>query len=115
MRSEGFSPSRTLRNPVIDANIARQDEICGLPPAGTPIGTTLLFPGTSFATPGVPMPSFSALPPTPDTTGDFGAMGMPAGEGAHHIRDVKPAARIVEDMMAEARSILAGRLAGREE
>ncbi|MFY9825703.1 MAG: nitronate monooxygenase [Thermoanaerobaculia bacterium] len=103
-------PYRVLRNPAIDANIARQDEICGLPPAGT-IGTTLLFPGTSIATPGVPMPTFSALPPTPDTTGNFDAMGMPAGEGAHEIRDVKPAARIVEDMMEEARSLLARGLA----
>jgi enoyl-[acyl-carrier protein] reductase II len=104
-------PYRVLRNPAIDASIDRQDEICGLPPAGAPIGTTVLFPGTSFETPGVPMPSFSALPPTPDTTGDFDAMGLPTGEGAHHVRDVKPAAQIVADMMAEAQSILAGRLA----
>jgi NAD(P)H-dependent flavin oxidoreductase YrpB (nitropropane dioxygenase family) len=102
-------PYRVLRNPAVDANIARQDEICGLPPTGAPIGTTVLFPGTSFETPGVPMPPFSALPPTPETTGDFDAMGMPAGEGAHQIRDVKPAARIVADMMEEARSILARR------
>jgi enoyl-[acyl-carrier protein] reductase II len=102
-------PYRVLRNPVIDANIARQDEICGLPPTGAPIGTTVLFPGTTFETPGVPMPSFSALPPTPDTTGNFDAMGLPAGEGAHHIRDVKPVARIVAEMMEEARSILARR------
>ncbi|HEX4964563.1 MAG TPA: nitronate monooxygenase [Thermoanaerobaculia bacterium] len=108
-------PYRVLRNPAIDANIAHQDEICGLPPTGAPIGSTALFPGTSFVTPGVPMPAFSALPPTPDTTGNFDAMGLPAGEGVHHIRDVKPAARIVADMMAEARSILAGRLAQREE
>lgn len=100
-------PYRVLRNPAIDAAIDRQDEICGLPPTGAPIGFTTLFPGTSFETPGVPMPTFSALPPTPDTTGDFDAMGLPAGEGVHPIRDVKPAAQIVADMMAEARSILA--------
>jgi NAD(P)H-dependent flavin oxidoreductase YrpB (nitropropane dioxygenase family) len=100
-------PYRVLRNPAIDASIARQDEICALPPTGAPIGSTVLFPGTSFETPGVPMPSFSALPPTPDTTGDFNTMGMPAGEGVQHIRDVKPAARIVADLMAEARSRLA--------
>ncbi len=99
-------PYRVLRNPAIDANIARENEICALPPTGAPIGTTLLFPGTSFATPGVPMPPFSALPPTPDTTGNFDAMGLPTGEGAHHIRDIKPAARIIAEMMAEARSLL---------
>ena len=107
-------PYRVLRNPAIDAAIDRQDEICGLPPTGAPIGLTVLFPGTSFETPGVPMPTFSALPPTPDTTGDFDAMGLPAGEGVHPIRDVKPAAQIVADMMAEARSILAATLARTE-
>ncbi|HEY0552701.1 MAG TPA: nitronate monooxygenase [Thermoanaerobaculia bacterium] len=104
-------PYRVLRNPAVDANLARENEICALPPTGAPIGTTLLFPGTSFATPGVPMPTFSALPPTPDTTGNFDAMGLPAGESVQHIRDIKPAARIVADMMEEARSIM-GRTLG---
>jgi NAD(P)H-dependent flavin oxidoreductase YrpB (nitropropane dioxygenase family) len=104
-------PYRVLRNPAVDAAIDRQDEICGQPPTGAPIGSTVLFPGTSFATPGVPMPTFSALPPTPDTTGNFDAMGMPAGESVQHIHDIKPVARIVADMMDEARSILTRSLA----
>jgi NAD(P)H-dependent flavin oxidoreductase YrpB (nitropropane dioxygenase family) len=103
-------PYRVLRNPAVDANLDREDEICALPPMGE-IGTTLLFPGTSFATPGVPMPNFSALPPTPDTTGNFDAMGMPAGESVQRIRDIKPAALIIEELMLEARSI-AGRKLG---
>jgi NAD(P)H-dependent flavin oxidoreductase YrpB (nitropropane dioxygenase family) len=103
-------PYRVLRNPAIDANIDRQDEICALPPTGAPIGSTVLFPGSSFETPGVPMPTFSALPPTPDTTGDFDAMGMPAGESVQHIREIKPAAQIVADLMQEARSIIRRKL-----
>ena len=102
-------PYHVLRNPVVDASIGQQDELCALPAAGQ-IGTTVLFPGTSIETT-VPMPNFSALPPTQDTTGDFDAMGMPAGDGVRNIHDIKPAARIVADMMAEARSILAGRRA----
>jgi enoyl-[acyl-carrier protein] reductase II len=103
-------PYRVLRNPSIDAHIDEEDAICALPPTGATIGTTTLFPGTSFATPGVPMPTFSALPPTPDTIGDFDAMGLPTGEGAQYIHDIKPAARIVADMMEEARSIVARKL-----
>ena len=99
-------PYRVLRNPAIDASLAQQNAICGNPPSGS-IGTTLLFPGTTFATPGVPMPEFSALPPTPDTVGDLDAMGLPAGESVQHIRDIKPAAQIVADMMSEARALLA--------
>jgi hypothetical protein len=38
-------------------------------------------------------------------------MGMPAGESVQHIRDIKPAARIVADMMREARSIIDRKLA----
>jgi len=102
-------PYRVLRNPSVDAHLAEQHQICGNPPSGS-IGTTLLFPGTTFATPGVPMPQFSALPPTPDTTGDFDAMGLPAGESVQHIRDIKPAAHIVADMMAEARALIGRRL-----
>jgi NAD(P)H-dependent flavin oxidoreductase YrpB (nitropropane dioxygenase family) len=104
-------PYRVLRNPAVDAAIDRQDEICAQPPTGAPIGSTVLFPGTSFATPGVPMPTFSALPPTPDTTGNFDAMGMPAGESVQHIHEIKPVARIVADMMDEARSLLTRSLA----
>ena len=98
-----------LRNAAVDASIGEENEICALPPTGT-IGTTVLFPGTSFEMPGVPMPTFSALPPTPDTTGDFDAMGMPAGKGVKDIHDIKPAARIVAEMMEEARAILGERL-----
>jgi NAD(P)H-dependent flavin oxidoreductase YrpB (nitropropane dioxygenase family) len=104
-------PYRVLRNPAVDAALDRQDEICGQAPTGAPIGSTVLFPGTSFETPGVPMPTFSALPPTPDTTGNFDAMGMPAGESVQHIHEIKPVARIVADMMDEARSILTRSLA----
>ena len=103
-------PYRVLRNPAVDAALDRQEEICAEPPSGPFIGSTLLFPGTTFATPGVPMPRFSALPPTPDTTGDFDAMGMPAGESVQHIRDIRPAAEIVAAMMAEARALVAQNL-----
>jgi NAD(P)H-dependent flavin oxidoreductase YrpB (nitropropane dioxygenase family) len=103
-------PYRVLRNAAVDAAIGEENEICALPPTGATIGTTVLFPGTSFETPGVPMPTFSALPPTPDTTGDFDAMGMPAGKGIKNIHDIKPAARIVAEMMEEARAVLAERI-----
>ena len=55
------------------------------------------------------MPAFSAAVPTPDTTGDFDAMGFPAGEDSvQKIKSIKPAAAIVAEMMAVAREILIG-------
>ena len=53
------------------------------------------------------MPRFSAAVPSPDTTGQFDQMGFPAGEDSvRTIKSVKPAADIVEEMMADARTCL---------
>jgi hypothetical protein len=57
---------------------------------------------------GVPydMPKFSAMLPTPGTTGDFDEMCMAAGEGVVRIKSIRPAAEIVGQMMEDARSML---------
>ena len=58
------------------------------------------------------MPKFSAVVPTPDTTGAFDLMGFPAGEDSvRKIKCLKPAAEIIAEMMAEAREILREELA----
>ena len=83
----------------------REDQIAALQPGDAPIGETVLFPFTLK----VPytMPPFSAVVPTPDTTGQFDLMGFPAGEDSvRKIKVVRPAAEIVTEIMAEAREIL---------
>ncbi|MCB9661024.1 MAG: nitronate monooxygenase [Sandaracinaceae bacterium] len=97
-------PYRVLRNQAVQDNIDAQDVLCELPPDySAPIGFTTLFPGTVLETPGVPMPAFSALPPTRDTTdADFERLGLPAGTSACKIRSVQPVARIVREMMLGA-------------
>jgi enoyl-[acyl-carrier protein] reductase II len=103
-------PYRVLRNRVVNEWAGREDEIPTPPPPPAVIGQTILFPLT-FRVPYV-MPKFSAIPPTPDTTGDFEEMGMPAGvESVKRIHDVKPAAQIVVEMMQEARALLDRQLA----
>jgi enoyl-[acyl-carrier protein] reductase II len=60
-------------------------------------------------TPRVPytMPQFRAVVPTPGTTGSFDLLGFPAGEDSvRKIKDVRPAAEIIAEMMTEAREIL---------
>ncbi|KYF50518.1 2-nitropropane dioxygenase [Sorangium cellulosum] len=96
---------RVLRNRVVRRWAGRESSIPTPPPGPATIGTTVLFPGVLD----VPytMPKFSAVVPTPDTVGDLEEMDMPAGsESVLSIASVKPAARIVAEMMAEARSIL---------
>jgi enoyl-[acyl-carrier protein] reductase II len=53
------------------------------------------------------MPPFSAVVPTPDTTGAFDLMGFPAGEeSVRKLKEIKPAAEIIEEMMADAREVV---------
>ncbi len=57
------------------------------------------------------MKKFSALLPTPDTSGDFEEMCLAADESAGLVREIKPAGEIVREMMDEAEQIITGRLA----
>jgi hypothetical protein len=69
----------------------------------------VLFPFTLRAP--YTMPPFSAVVPSPDTSGQFDLMGFPAGEDSvRTIKDVRPAAEIIAEMMAEAHEILRAEL-----
>ena len=75
------------------------------PPPPAVIGSTLLFPLTLKQN--YSMPKFSAIVPTPETTGDFEEMGLPAGsESVKFIKRVQPAGEIVREMMEEARELI---------
>ena len=88
---------RVLRNTAVDN-----------PTSTTPptIGTTVLFPGVIDAP--YPMPNHSAIVPTRDTTGDFDQMDMPAGaESVLSVSGVESAAEIIDEVVSEARDLLA--------
>src|SRR5258705_5861495 len=68
------------------------------------IGRTRLFPHSVNMPYDIPIRS--ALPPTPETTGDWVSMAYPAGEGVGAIRRTAPAAEIVRQMMSQAHDIL---------
>jgi NAD(P)H-dependent flavin oxidoreductase YrpB (nitropropane dioxygenase family) len=89
---------RVIRNRVVaqsHGTAPREDSR-----AHPPIGRTRL--GDDH----VDMPKFSALPPTPETVGDFEEMCLPAGEGAGNIQSIRPAAAIVAAMMSEAHATI---------
>jgi nitronate monooxygenase len=52
------------------------------------------------------IPIRSALPPTPETSGDWESMVYPAGEGVGAVRSTAPAAAIIRQMMSQAYDIL---------
>jgi nitronate monooxygenase len=94
-------PSRTVRTWA-----GREHQIPDPPPPPAVIGRTRLFPHSVNAP--YDMPKFSAVVPTPETSGDWEEMAFPACGGAALIGDVKPAGQIVEEMMSEAGALLAG-------
>jgi NAD(P)H-dependent flavin oxidoreductase YrpB (nitropropane dioxygenase family) len=100
-------PYRVLRNRVVNQFAGHEGDIPNPPPPPDVIGKTLLFPST-FRQP-YEMPKFSAIVPTPDTVGDFEEMGLPAGDGAALIDDIRPAAQIIATMMGQAKALLMAR------
>jgi NAD(P)H-dependent flavin oxidoreductase YrpB (nitropropane dioxygenase family) len=104
---------QVLRNRVVKEWGRREDQIPNPPPPPALIGHTTLMPNSVPG--GIPydMPKFSAILPTPETSGDFEEMCMPAGEGVRVIKKVQPAAEIVVGMMEDARAALDEQFAAR--
>ncbi|GHO99731.1 2-nitropropane dioxygenase [Reticulibacter mediterranei] len=96
-------PMRVIRNRVVNKWVNRESEIVYDPESTEFIGATTI--GGEH----VLLPKFSALLPTPDTTGDFEAMCLTAGESVGLVKDIKPAGEIVRTMIEEARSIITHR------
>jgi NAD(P)H-dependent flavin oxidoreductase YrpB (nitropropane dioxygenase family) len=59
----------------------------------------------------MPLLRFMGFPPNVDATGDLDSMDLLAGQGVGLVREIKPAAEIVREMIAEANQIIAQRLA----
>jgi NAD(P)H-dependent flavin oxidoreductase YrpB (nitropropane dioxygenase family) len=98
-------PYRVLRTDLVRRVAGHEDQIPPTQPDDQPIGETTLFPFTLRLP--YTMPPFSAIVPTPDTVGAFDLMGFAAGEeSVRKLKDVKPAAEIVEEIMQEAGEIL---------
>lgn len=92
---------RCLRNRVVEEWAGRDTVTPPAPDPPRPIGTTPLGGGS------YQMPKFSTVLPTPDTTGDFEEMCLPAGEGAALARDIRPAGDLVREMAGDAERVLA--------
>lgn len=97
----GFNPMRVLRTKAVTEWNHRLGEV-PLPVAGrAQIGTTVIGGET------VPLRQFERLLPTPETEGDWDQMPFLAGQGVGLVRDIAPAAEVVERMMAQAAELLA--------
>ena len=96
---------RVLPTRAVVESMGRADDVPHPLPERV-IGHTTLFPHSAR----VPyeMPTFSAIPPTAETTdGEWDEMAYPAGAGVGLIHDVPAVAQIVASMMREAHRLLA--------
>jgi enoyl-[acyl-carrier protein] reductase II len=73
------------------------------------IGQATIF-GQSF-----PTRRFTGIPPTPEVSGDFEEMSLPAGESVGLIKTLKSAAEIVRELTEDAEAIICNRLVGMTE
>src|SRR5246127_2343820 len=104
LRTNAFGPEwpdqpyRLLATPAVrnaEASVRGAD-----PQQHDTIGRTRLFPHSANMP--CDMPIRSALPPTPETSGDWESMVYPAGEGGGGVRSSAPAAEIIQQMMRQA-------------
>lgn len=92
MMPEGLFGSRVLKSAVARAS-ALTGEFAGEMQAGPQR---------------VPVPRFSAPPPVATTTGEIAAMALYAGQGVGSVREVQPAAEIMDELVSGAEELLRG-------
>jgi hypothetical protein len=61
----------------------------------------------------VPVLRFMGFPPSVDATGEIESMGLLVGQSAGIVREIKPAASIVNELVEEARQISEHQLGGK--
>jgi NAD(P)H-dependent flavin oxidoreductase YrpB (nitropropane dioxygenase family) len=95
-----LQPMRVIRNSATDEWAGREEEAMAAT-AGQTVATLRTPDGP------VPLPRFSVYLPTRDVDGDLDQLCLTAGQSAGGIRDLKPAARIVDEMTREAIEVIA--------
>jgi nitronate monooxygenase len=100
------APHRTLRTAFVQQWLGREGRGQASRPDEPVVGRTVIG--------GKPMPvlRFMGFPPNSDASGDIDSMDLLAGQSVGLIREVKPAAEIVSELVEEARQIITQRLAG---
>ncbi|HVO23490.1 MAG TPA: nitronate monooxygenase [Candidatus Margulisiibacteriota bacterium] len=98
------APHRTLRTPFVDQWLPNEARGSESRPDEPIIGQAKIG-GMPF-----PIPRFSSLPPNTDVTGDVESMALLAGQTVGLVRELKPAAEIVRELVEGAARIIEGRL-----
>jgi NAD(P)H-dependent flavin oxidoreductase YrpB (nitropropane dioxygenase family) len=100
------APHRTLRTAFVEQWLGQEARGQESRPDEPVVGQTMIG-GQAM-----PVLRFMGLPPNCEARGDIDSMDLLAGQGVGLIREIKPAAEIVRDLVEEARQIVSHRLAG---
>jgi NAD(P)H-dependent flavin oxidoreductase YrpB (nitropropane dioxygenase family) len=100
------APHRTLRTAFVQQWLEQEARGSEQRPDEPVVGET------TFGGQRVPVLRFMGLPPSTDTTGDIDSMGLLAGQSVGLVRDIKPAAEIVKELVDGARRIIEDSLSG---
>jgi NAD(P)H-dependent flavin oxidoreductase YrpB (nitropropane dioxygenase family) len=98
------APHRTLRTPFVEHWLGQEARGQESRPDEPAVGQTVIG-GQAM-----PVLRFVSMPPNGEASGDIDAMALLAGQGVGLVREIKPAGRIVHELVGEARQIIAERL-----
>ena len=94
------TPHRVIRTGLVDEWLDRVGSEDARRPDQPLIGATRI------AGQEIPLTRFASLPPSAEATGEVEAMALLAGQGVGLVNEVRPAAEIVRDLVAEAASLI---------
>jgi NAD(P)H-dependent flavin oxidoreductase YrpB (nitropropane dioxygenase family) len=94
------APLRTLRTPFVERWLAEEKRGSEQRPDEPIIGEVTLG-GMRM-----PLPRFGGIPPARDATGDIESMDFLAGQSVGMVREIKPAAEIIRDIVEQAARVL---------
>jgi len=97
------APHRTLRTPFVEQWLADEKRGSEQRPEEPLIGEVTMG-GTRM-----PLPRFGGIPPAWDATGEIESMDLLAGQSAGLVREIKPAAETLREIVQQAERILTER------
>jgi NAD(P)H-dependent flavin oxidoreductase YrpB (nitropropane dioxygenase family) len=99
------APHRTLRTPFV-AQWLREEKRGSEQRPDEPVIGEVTLGGMR-----TPLPRFGGIPPARDASGDLESMGFLAGQSVGLVREIKPAAQIIDEIMSEASRLIDGKRA----
>jgi NAD(P)H-dependent flavin oxidoreductase YrpB (nitropropane dioxygenase family) len=100
------APHRALRTAFVEEWLPRE------PRGGEQRPDEPVIGETTFAGQRMPVRRFMALPASADATGAIESMALLAGQSVGLVREIKPAATIIQELVEGARQIIEQRLGG---